>query len=123
MTTYTWNGGSGAWNVASNWTPSTGFPNAFGDEALITAAGTYAVTLSGASYSVGVLQTAAGVTVALQSATLSIYPSAGGADVSSLAGTISVDAASTLTFQDTWTTAQLGTIDAASGATLNFSGT
>ncbi len=123
MTTYTWNGGSGAWNVASNWTPSTGFPNAFGDEALITAAGTYTVTLSGASYSVGVLQTAAGVTVALQSATLSIYPSAGGADVSSLAGTISVDAASTLTFQDTWTTAQLGTIDAASGATLNFSGT
>ncbi|MGO8740411.1 Hint domain-containing protein [Rhodoblastus sp.] len=125
MTTYTWTGasGNGDWNDAGNWSPSTGFPNAYGDEALITAAGNYTVTISGESYSVGVLQMAGGATLALQSATLTVYPSDGGANLSDLGGTITVDGASTINFEDTWTTAQLGTIDAASGATLDFAGT
>ncbi|MCB9164979.1 MAG: T9SS type A sorting domain-containing protein [Flavobacteriales bacterium] len=39
QTTYTWNGStSSAWNLASNWTPSTGFPLA-GDNAVVVAAG------------------------------------------------------------------------------------
>jgi hypothetical protein len=43
--TKTWNGGSGSWETASDWTP-TGVPGG-GDDVCINATGTYAVTLSG----------------------------------------------------------------------------
>jgi hypothetical protein len=41
--TKTWNGGSGAWETPSDWTPS-GVPGS-GDSVCITASGTYTVTL------------------------------------------------------------------------------
>src|SRR5271165_2626211 len=44
MTTYTWGTVSGSWN-SSNWTPS-GYPNASTDQADITSAGTYTVTVA-----------------------------------------------------------------------------
>ena len=44
MTTYTWGTVSGSWN-SSNWTPS-GFPNASTDQADITSAGTYTITVA-----------------------------------------------------------------------------
>lgn len=43
QTSYTWNGGAGNWNEATNWTPN-GVPTSI-DNALITAEGTYTVTL------------------------------------------------------------------------------
>src|SRR5580692_1259761 len=43
--TKTWNGGSGSWETASDWTP-TGVPGS-GDDVCINAVGTYTVTLSG----------------------------------------------------------------------------
>ncbi|NOQ97950.1 MAG: hypothetical protein GQ561_07265, partial [Calditrichae bacterium] len=43
QTTYTWNGGSGDWNVATNWSPN-GVPGNT-DNVLITASGNYTVTL------------------------------------------------------------------------------
>ena len=47
QTTYSWNGGSGIWSVATNWTPN-GVPTAT-DNVVITATGTYTVTLDGDS--------------------------------------------------------------------------
>ena len=122
MTIYTWvGGGGGAWNVGGNWDPSTGFPNGFADEAIIPAGAT-TVAISGASYTVGVLQMYAGTTLALtNSATLTVYAPDPSGDLTTLSGTISVDGTSVLQFANAgWTTADLGTINAASGATLFF---
>jgi len=47
QTTYSWIGGSGNWSVATNWSPN-GVPT-FADNVLITADGTYTVTLDGDS--------------------------------------------------------------------------
>jgi hypothetical protein len=44
MTTYNWGTDSGLWSVDTNWTP-TGVPSAATDQAYITAAGTYTITV------------------------------------------------------------------------------
>ena len=123
MTTYTWIGAAsgGLWNVAGNWSPP-GVPTSSGDEAFIPNSGT-TITISGGTYSVGVLQMAAGTTLALTNgASLTLYPPGDFSDLTTLSGTITVDATSTLAFAQGWTTAQLGSIQAASGATLWFQG-
>ena len=52
MATYSWNGGSGVWTVASNWTvggiPATVIPGA-SDDVVIAAAGAYTISLGTAS--------------------------------------------------------------------------
>jgi len=47
QTTYSWVGGTGSWSVATNWSPN-GVPTS-ADNVLITASGTYTVTLDGDS--------------------------------------------------------------------------
>jgi hypothetical protein len=45
MTTYTWGSTTGYWSTAGNWTPNGGPPNAATDQADITTAGAYTVTV------------------------------------------------------------------------------
>jgi hypothetical protein len=68
MATFTWktNGFSGAWETAANWTPA-GPPGA-ADDAKLTATGTYTVTTT-ATDTVNSVQTAAGATLVIGSAT------------------------------------------------------
>ena len=88
MTTTTWiNTAGGNFDTAANW--SNGVPSSFNDTALITAKGTYTVTVSQADV-VGTLQMAKGATLAIQP-TDSLDVTAGtGTGKGALAGTINV---------------------------------
>jgi len=61
MTSFTWNVGSGNWDLGSNWTP-TGPPTAT-DTATISATGTYAVTINSADVAQTVILDSAGATI------------------------------------------------------------
>lgn len=66
MTAFTWNGASGGWGTAGNWTPA-GTPSTIADSAIIDADGTYTVSVSaGSSFVVG------NATIDANGATLSI---------------------------------------------------
>jgi len=72
QTTYSWVGGSGNWSVATNWSPN-GVPTAT-DNVVITASGTYTVTLDGDSmiYDLTIGGTSGIQTLSLSSRTLTI---------------------------------------------------
>ena len=88
MTTTTWiNTAGGNFDTAANW--NNGVPSSFGDTALITATGTYTVTVSQADV-VGTLQMAKGATLDIHP-TWSLDVAAGtGTGKGTLAGTVNV---------------------------------
>ena len=79
MTIFTWIGGSGNWDSESFWNPTGGPPTAT-DTATISAAGTYAVTISSADFA---------QTVILDSANATIDDTAGGS--LTVGGTLGID--------------------------------
>jgi hypothetical protein len=133
MTIYTWNGASGEWSDVEDWSPSG--PPGLDDNVLLTAPGSYTVTLDGfpGNAEIGSLTVSSAaklVTDDLAGLTLvGGFANSGVVDVETFflvrslfdnAGAMTFGAGAIVTFQAPVTTAELGTFNVVPGAKLDF---
>src|SRR5215469_11027953 len=129
MAAVNWNNSTGgAWETAANWT-GTGLAPTASDDATISLAGTYTVTLgTTGTGTVGVADSANSLTLNDAGATLAIQSSAAGHNsltigtLDNIAGKITIATKSVLTITGTETTAELGTITSAGTGVLQLDG-